>query len=381
MTAVTAPVKYHEGRFPPGNLDWSALIPLLGPTAAAIARYDGTLAAVPNAAVLLSPLTTQEAVLSSRIEGTQATFGEVLEYEAQGEAAVVASERSADIHEVLNYRRALREASKRLEKLPLCLRVITAAHKVLLEGVRGHGKAPGSLRRIPNWIGPPGGTIEQARFIPISAEKLPEAMSAWERYANAPESSDIAPDRLVQLAILHAEFEALHPFLDGNGRLGRMLVPLFLWQVKLIHSPMFYISAYFEAHRDEYYDRLLAVSRGNDWTGWCRFFLDALRAQAELNHRKAVEILELYEKSKPEVQKLTRSQHAVQAIDWLFERPTFKSSDFVKEAGIPAPTAKRILSVLTKNGVIKPLSEGRGRRSALLVFPALLNIAEGYGAF
>jgi len=370
------PVLYHTGRFPPDRLDWSALIPLLGPTAAAIARYDGTLAAVPNAAVLLSPLTTQEAVLSSRIEGTQATFGEVLEFEAQGAASEVSSERREDIHEVLNYRRALREAERLLCTLPLSLRVITSAHAVLMDGVRGHGRAPGKLRRVPNWIGPPGCSVEDARFVPVGADQLPDAMSAWEKYANAD-----APDRLVQLAILHAEFEALHPFLDGNGRLGRMLVPLFLWQTQLIHAPMFYISAFFEAHREEYYDHLLAVSRDNDWTGWCVFFLGAVRAQAELNHKKAVEILRLYEESKPKLQTLTRSQYAVQTLDWLFERPTFKSSDFVKSAGIPAATAKRILGVLTKQQVVKPLEQGRGRKASILAFPALLNIAEGYHVF
>ncbi len=374
--ATHKPVRYHAGHFPPARLDWNELISLLGPTAAAIARYDGTLAAVPNASVLLSPLTTQEAVLSSRIEGTQATFGEVLEFEAQGAAADVSPERREDIREVLNYRRALREAERLLAKLPLSRRVITSAHRVLMDGVRGHGKAPGALRRVPNWIGPSGCTEAQARFVPISAAALPEGLSAWEKYANAE-----AKDLLVQLAILHAEFEALHPFLDGNGRLGRMLVPLFLWQTGLIRAPMFYISAYFEAHRDAYYERLLAVSRDHDWTGWCRFFLDALRAQAELNHQKAMEILKLYEDSKPKVQALTRSQYVVQTLDWLFERPTFKSSDFVKDAGIPAATAKRILGVLTKKHVVKPIEQRRGRKAAILVFPALLNIAEGYHAF
>lgn len=371
-----AVVQYHTGRFPPTQLDWNRLIPLLGTTAAALARYDGTLAAVPNAAVLLSPLTTQEAVLSSRIEGTQATFGEVLEYEAEGEAGGLSPQRVADIHEVLNYRRAMREAENMLRDLPLCQRVIYAAHKVLMDGVRGHGKSPGEYRRIPNWIGPQGCKIEDARFVPISAEQLPDAMSGWERYAN----SD-APDRLVQLAILHAEFEALHPFLDGNGRLGRMLVPLYLWQVKLIHAPMFYISAYFEANRDQYYERLLAVSRNNDWTGWCAFFLDAVRQQAEVNHRKAVEILGHYEECNSRIRQLTRSQYSIQALDWLFERPLFKSSDFVKDAGIPAPTAKRILALLRKDGMIKPLSGGKGRRASIFAFRELLNIAEGYGAF
>ncbi len=363
-------VSYHEGRFPPSTLDWPSLIPWLGPAAAAVARYDGMLTAIPNPGVLLAPLTTQEAVLSSRIEGTEATMGEVLEFEAGGEAA--SPDRRADIHEVLNYRAAMRAAEKLLDTLPFSQRVIREAHKVLLSGVRGQNKSPGEYRRIPNWIGPPGCSVQEAQFVPIGAEKLLDGMSAWERYAH-----EVTPDRLVQLAILHAEFEALHPFLDGNGRLGRMLVPLFLWQAGIIRRPMFYISAYFESRRDTYYDKLLAVSRDNDWTGWCRFFLEAVKTQAEDNLAKAAAILSLYEGMKRQVAALTRSQYALHALDWIFERPIFKSSDFVAAAGIPVPTARRFLSVLRDGGVLKPVVAGRGRRAAVLAFPALLNIAEG----
>lgn len=369
-------VHYQLGSFPPSELDWPQLIPLLGPVSAAVARYDGTLAAIPNAAVLLSPLTTQEAVLSSRIEGTQATMGEVLEFEAEGDAQGLSEERRNDIHEIRNYRAAMRMAEKMLEEVPLSQRVIREAHKVLLSGVRGHGKAPGEYRRIPNWIGSAGCTIEQARFVPIPAGKLPEAMSAWERYAHAD-----APDRLVQLALLHAEFEALHPFLDGNGRLGRMLVPLFMWQNGLIQRPMFYVSAFLEANRDEYYERLLAISRDGDWTGWCRFFLGALKTQAEENQQKAAAILDLYERMKRKVAGLTRSQFAIHALDWIFERPIFNSSDFIASGGIPKPTADRILPALRKGGVLRVLVEASGRRAATLCFPALLNIAEGREEF
>lgn len=369
-------VSYHLGQFPPQQLDWSKLIPLLGPTSAAVARYDGTLTAIPNAAVLLSPLTTQEAVLSSRIEGTQATMGEVLEFEAEGDVGGLSEARKADIFEVLNYRSAMRMAEKMLADFPLSQRLIREAHKVLLDGVRGQGKAPGEYRRIPNWIGPAGCTQEQARFIPISADKLPNAMSEWEKFVHTD-----GPDRLVQLALLHAEFEALHPFLDGNGRLGRMLVPLFMWQNGLIQRPMFYVSAFLEAHRDEYYERLLAVSRDGDWTGWCVFFLTAMRAQAEENQSKAAAILQLYERMKREVAELTRSQYAIHALDWIFERPIFKSSDFVAKAGIPEPTAKRILPVLRDAKILRVFQEGSGRRASTLGFPLLLNLAEGRDAF
>jgi Fic family protein len=369
-------VHYRLRQFPPAELDWPQMIPLLGPASAAVARYDGTLAAIPNAAVLLSPLTTQEAVLSSRIEGTQATMGEVLEFEAEGGAPGLSEAQRNDIQEVLNYRAAMRMAEKMLVDVPLSQRIIREAHRVLLAGVRGQGKAPGEYRRTPNWIGPAGCTMEQARFVPIGADRLPEAMSAWERYLHAD-----APDRLVQLAIVHAEFEALHPFLDGNGRLGRLLVPLFLWQNGVIQRPMFYLSAFLEARRDEYYERLLAVSRDGDWTGWCHFFLRAIKTQAEENQRKAADILALYERMKREVTELTRSQYAIHALDWIFERPIFKSSDFVASSGIPAPTAKRILGVLRGAGMLKVLVEAGGNRPATLCLPALLNIAEGRAAF
>ena len=364
------PVHYHDGRFPPeDSLDWEALVPLLGPAVAALARYDGVLAAIPNPDLLLAPLTAQEAVLSSRIEGTQATMGEVFEFEAGQE--VDSPDRRDDIEEVLNYRAATREAEKMLNEFPLSVRVVRAAHRVLLSGVRGRNKSPGEYRRIPNWIGPPGCAIEAAKFVPIGAEKLQEAMSAWERYMHQD-----SPDLLVQAAVLHAEFEALHPFLDGNGRLGRMLVPLFLWQRGLISRPMFYISAYFEAHRDEYYDGLLAVSRDDDWTGWCRFFLEGVRMQAEDNLAKARAILDLYEEMKIRVAELTRSHYAVHALDWIFERPIFRGIHFVKTAGIPEPTARRVLRVLRENEILNVVRSGKGRRSTILSFPDLLNIAE-----
>ncbi len=370
-----AATDYHEGRFPPEErLAWPVLIPLIGPAVAAVARYDGVLTAVPNPRVLLSPMTTREAVLSSRIEGTQATMGEVLEFEAGHEAESPA--RREDIHEVLNYRAAMREAERMLRELPMCQRVVREAHRVLLSGVRGEGKSPGEYRRIPNWIGPPGCAVEEATFVPIGAEKLPAAMGAWERYVHHE-----APDRLVQLAVLHAEFEALHPFLDGNGRLGRMLVPLFLWQCGLISQPMFYISAYFEARRDAYYEGLLAVSRDDDWTGWCRFFLEAVRAQAEENLTKAKGILALYEDMKGRVADVTRSRYAIDTLDWIFERPIFNSGDFVTHAGISARTARRLLAALREHGILRVLRAGNGRRGAILLFPDLLNIAEGRDAF
>lgn len=373
---MSGPVHYRKGQFPPSDLDWGRLVPMIGPANAAVARYDGMLAAIPNAHVLLSPLTTQEAVLSSRIEGTQATMGEVLEYEARGDTDEPTSTKEADIWEILNYRKAMRAATERLKTLPLCQRIVLECHGILLNSVRGHGKSPGQYRKIPNWIGPPGCPIEDARFVPIDAQDLPEAMSRWEKFIH-----EEAPDRLIQLALLHAEFEALHPFLDGNGRLGRMLIPLFLYQARIIQQPMFYISAYLESHREEYYERLLAVSRDNDWNGWCAFFLKVVHIQAEGNLAKAQAILDLYNRMKIRFAELTHSQYAIYALDWAFERPIFKSSDFVRSGNVPKPTAQRTLNLLKKEGILRELTPGSGRRAATLIYPELLNIAEGRDAF
>ena len=373
---MTSTVHYQTGAFPPKELRWEEIIPLLGPASAAVARYDGVLAAIPNADVLLNPLVTQEAVLSSRIEGTQATMGEVLEFEADASRPELSEVRREDIQEVLNYRRAMRTAEEMLGELPLSMRVINEVHRVLLDGVRGQGKSPGVFRRIPNWIGPPGCSIDDARFVPISANCLPPAMSTWERYIH-----EDAPDRLVQLAMLHAEFEALHPFLDGNGRLGRMFIPLFLWQRELIRQPRFYMSAYLESNREAYYERLLAVSRDGDWTGWCRFFLQGVQEQANENLGKAQAILDLYEKLKPQVVDWTHSQYAIHALDWIFSRPIFKSTDFIASSSIPDPSARRLLTHLKKAGLVKEITPGRGRRAAVLAFPDLLNIAEGEKVF
>jgi len=373
---MAKPVKYHLGKFPPKKINWEKLIPLIGPASFALAKYDGILSVIPNPAVLLSPLATQEAVLSSKIEGTQTTMGEVLEFEAEKEGNGFTTEKKDDIHEVLNYRKSIWKAIDLLKELPLCNRLIREAHIVLMDSVRGCDKAPGEFRKTQNWIGAKGCTIEEARFIPVSPEKLPDGMSAWEKYIHTQ-----AQDKLIQLAVLHAEFESLHPFNDGNGRIGRMFVPLFLHKTDLIQSPMFYISAYFESNRDEYYERLLSVSKNDDWTGWCIFFLKAIETQAIENQKKANEIRNLYEQQKIKIHELTHSQYTLHTLDFIFQRPIFRSTELAEKGNVPATSAKKILSDLRNDGIIKTLRESSGRRAAFFAFPELLNIAEGRKVF
>lgn len=365
------PVFYQTVDLPPKNIDWQSLIPLIGPANAELARFDGVLAGVADANILLTPLTTQEAVLSSQIEGTEATMGEVLEYQAEQGRSGKSPEKIADINEVINYRKAMETALELLQTLPLCQRVIREAHRALLSGVRGDSKKPGEYRTTPNWIGRPGCSIEEATFVPLSADRLNEAMSNWEKYLHAEEK-----DRLVQLAILHAEFEAIHPFLDGNGRLGRMLVPLFLHRRQVLSKPIFYISAFFERNRDEYYERLLAVSRDDDWTGWCAFFLQAIISQARENIGKAQSIISLHQRLLTELPALTRSQYAPLALEYIFKHPIFTSSSFIRESGIPAPTAKRLLPALNERGLLTISAPAKGRRPATYVFRELLGVVE-----
>jgi len=365
------PVHYSMGSFPPSNINWQELIPLIGETHAAVARYDGLLAALPNASILLSPLASEEAVLSSKIEGTQTTIHELFRYDAQAKNHVVApqSKQEADIQEVINYRQALNFAVSKLSEIPLSQRLIKEAHTILMSGVRGHDKAAGQYRLKANWIGSPGCNIEEATYIPINWADLSGAMDRWEKYIH-----ESAADKMVQLAIIHAEFETLHPFLDGNGRLGRMLVPLFMYSHNILKSPVFYISAYLEKNRSAYYDKLLSVSQKKDWTGWCAFFLTAIRSQANENMKKVQAIMDLYGKMKQEFQAKTHSMYASQAVDWMFGHPIFYGSHFTLTSGIPEETAKRILQCLKKNNIIEMLSKSKGRTPALMVFPSLLEI-------
>ena len=274
---------YVPDALPLANLDYARIIRKVGPANASLARYDGLLQGIVNASVLLSPLTNNEAVLSSKIEGTQATVDEVLEYEAGMEFG---GEKIEDIQEVVNYRKALMLGKEALAERPITLALIRQLHGILMDSVRGSNKSPGAFRVEQNWIGSPGCTIEQASFVPPSLLQLLDHLQAFETYLGIEDF-----DTLVQSAIVHAQFELIHPFKDGNGRIGRLMIPLFLYQKRALASPMFYLSEYLESHRELYYARLRAISQDGDWTGWIEFFLDAIIAQAHSNTDKVREIM------------------------------------------------------------------------------------------
>ncbi len=357
---------YRPVRLPLRTLDWGRLVGTLGKANRAIAHYDGILRSIPNPAILLSPLTSNEAVLSSKIEGTQATLQEVLEFESGAEQSD--PERRADIHEILNYRKALHATQESLGIKPLNLGTLQQAHAILLDSVRGHNKARGQFRTTQNWIGQHGTNIGQARFVPPSPLDLPDALTNFENYLHHEECDPIA-----QLGIIHAQFEILHPFLDGNGRVGRILIPIFLFEKRVLGSPMFYLSAYLEAHRQEYYDRLLAITSNGDWESWLLFFFEAVRAQAEANAHKAQEILALRNSLKNSI---PSTRYAIEVLDALFQAPIFRQMDFMQRSGIPKPSVIRLINELLKSGILTTLIQGGGRRAAVLGFPRLMEIVD-----
>lgn len=359
------------------DINWEPLIPLIGPANRSLALYDGILYGVPNPDVLLSPITTQEAVLSSRIEGTQATLGEVLKFEA-GEEPEVESRR-LDIMEIINYRRALRHAEEEFKRRPFNLNLLLKLHSILLDSVRGRNMGRGRFRTTQNWVGAPGTPIEKADFVPPDPMSIAPCLDNWEKFYHAS-----VADPLVQLAIVHAQFEIIHPFLDGNGRIGRILIPLFLAEKNLLARPMFYLSAYLEEHRDEYIAGLRALGRQRGaWNRWIAFFLRALDEQARANANKAQAIIDLYGELKERVIGLTHSQYGVPLLDQMFERPIFRSTS-LKFAGDHVPSRQainRLLRILRDDGILKVVWPGRGRRAQTLVLPSLINLCEGAEIF
>ncbi len=362
---------YVPGPLPPEGLDWVALVGLIGKANAALARYDGIVQGIVNPEILLAPLLTREAVLSSRIEGTQASLEDVLQFEADVDRQVALAN-MADIQEVVNYRRALRQGVRALETLPIGIRLLRSLHATLFSGVRGRDREPGEIRRTQNWIGRPGTPIERAAFVPPEPSLVMDALTDWETYLHRDEL-----DPLVQVAILKGQFELIHPFRDGNGRIGRMLIPLILYRKDVIASPTFYISASIDRHRDAYYDRLLGLSRENDWTGWCRFFLERVIEQAEEDGGKARAIQALYGEMKYEVNEVASGKYAIATVDALFAKPVFRSSEFVAVSEIPQASAHRILGSLVRCGILRFREERSGQRPAVYELPSLLELVTG----
>lgn len=344
------------------------LTTLVGRANAILSRYDGILEGIINPQILLSPLMMKEAEWSSRIEGTIATANEVYEKQA---GADFEPEKRADIEEILNYRHTMRIAEASIKESQISLHMMRAMHSTLMTGVRGQGKNPGKFRTTQNWIGPKGCSIKEATYVPPSPLRLQDHLDQFERWI---QQDDGSIDPIVKAALLHAQFEMIHPFDDGNGRIGRLLIPLYLTQIKNLVSPSLYISAYFERNREEYTHRLAQVSQKGDWRGWIVFFLEAVVHQANANLELVRRIRDLYEEMKVRVSEATHSLQAIRIIDTLFDKPIFKASALHEELNINRPLAAKYIRALKDQEILFELRPARGRRSAILCFEALQDI-------
>ncbi len=337
----------------PPRIAWDdSLAAKLSTADRAIGRLAGEGRRLPNPHLLIRPFVRREAVLSSRIEGTQATLGELLASEAG--AAV---ERSpADLREVANYVVALEYGVKRLRTLPLSLRLVRELHERLMRGVRGGAATPGEFRRSQNWVGPPGSTLADAIYVPPPAAELMGCLGAWEKFLH-----DRSLPPLVHAALAHSQFEAIHPFLDGNGRVGRLLVTLLLIEKGVLPAPLLYLSAYFEATRPEYYARLLAVTENGEWEEWLGYFFTGAAQQAEDALGRIQRIDDLLLNWRQRLAKAS-SRLPERALELFAENPFWTVSRLAQRLGVAFTTAQRAIDRLEAAGIVALASEAKRNR-------------------
>lgn len=363
-------VSYHEGEFPPSEIDYPRIIDRLLEANIALARYDQALANLHNRELFLAPLRNQEAVLSSRMEGTISTVDEILEYDSESEEGKEIENVRSDILETVLYRRTLNYAQAEMsDGRPMNSGLLRSMHQMLLSFGRGAAKSPGQYKAEQNYIGDE--RTGRISYIPISPEKLPEGLDRLFDYIG---SESHVP--LIRTAFSHVEFEALHPFKDGNGRIGRMLITLMLCSSNIISSPHFYISRYMEENKSTYIARMKAVSAENDWTGWLLFFLDAVKAQADYNLDAIYRIGALYEEMKTVFAESSGSKHAISLLDAVFTTPVFRNQQISKRSCVPPATVNRFTKTLLSNerNLLRVAREGAGRRATIFSFEPLLEI-------
>lgn len=330
---------------PPINFDMPLAL-ALSKADAALSELSGLGGQLPNPHLLISPYIKREAVLSSRIEGTKASLSDLLIDEIEDGHT---KEPNDDIKEVRNYVRALEFGVQRLESLPLSLRLIREIHAELMQGVRGEKATPGEFRRTQNWIGPTGSTPMTAAFVPPPVEMLMDCLGDWENFLH---SQDVIPD-LIQCAMMHVQFETLHPFLDGNGRVGRLLITFFLIQRGRLSEPLLYLSAFIDAHKGDYYDLLQRVRTHGDWVPWIRFFLQGVTEIATEAGQQAKELHRLREQYRLQ---LRDKPNALGLIDELFVNPYMTIGRGAKVLNKTHPTAKAAISVLEEKKILKEVS-------------------------
>lgn len=329
-----------------------------------IGRLAGEGGRLPNPHILIRPFLKREAVLSSKIEGTQATLGELLAAEAG--AAV---ERSPDdLKEVGNYVEALEYGISRLKKLPISVRLVRELHQKLMTGVRGHNAAPGDFRTIQNWIGAPGSTIANASYIPPPPGEVPPCLAAWEKFLH---ESKLPP--LITIALGHYQFEAIHPFLDGNGRVGRLLITLFLIERQILPTPLLYLSAFFEASRPDYYDRLRGVSERGAWSEWLEYFLLGIARTSDDALNRATRINRMLAEWQNAVAGESTST-PLRIVELLGSNPFITIRGAAEELKVAFTTAQRAIEKLERSGILKPVT--KAKRDRVYCAKALLDVLE-----
>jgi Fic family protein len=291
----------------------------------------------------------KEALLSSQIEGTQASLEGVLEFEAD----LIPKENLDEIKEVINYVRALNHGIERLKELPMSLRLIKEIHKILLEGTRGEHRNPGQFRRSQNWIGPSGFPLSEAIFVPPPPDLVIPAMGELEKFLH--QESNIPP--LVKIGLIHAQFETIHPFLDGNGRIGRLLITFYLFWKEILSKPLLYLSFYLKKKRPEYYDLLMKVRIDGAWEEWIKFFLKGISDTSEEAAKSAREIIQLKEKLMAELYKSSiASIYAVRLIDLLFETPLISIKEIIDKLKISKEAANELVKKFEKVDILKEIT-------------------------
>ena len=356
VSTIDSQMAFVPNSLPP-RLDWTAeLVDVLSDANLAIGQLRGAALNLTNPNLLITPFIRREAEMSSRIEGTQAQVQDIYLFEMHEPATQPAV---PDVREVANYVRALEYGLKRCTELPICLRMIRELHQTLLEGVRGKSERLGDFRTSQNWIGARDCPIEQASYIPPPPQQMRICLNVFEKFINT--SLGNIPV-LAWLAMVHYQFEAIHPFRDGNGRIGRLLIMLSLCTQGVLDKPLLYLSAYFERNRDKYYDRLLRVSTHGEWGQWILFFLRGVVEQSTDAFERSKQLLQLQQQYHSMV-KSRRSALQLRLIDLLIERPVLTTVFVSNYFNVTYQTAKNNITRLIRAGILKPLTGAKRNRA------------------
>ena len=344
-------------------VDWE-LVNLLSKADSKLEELSSRGQLLPNVHLLIRPLLVRrEAVMSSRIENTQSGLEDLFIFEAdQTELSPM-----SDVKEIINYVRAMEHGIKRLEDLPISSRLICEIHGILMKGVRGGHATPGLMRTSQNWIGSPGCTLMDATYVPPPVPEMKQCLSDLERYIH----SDAQEPALIQCALVHYQFEAIHPFVDGNGRIGRLLITFMLLEKKLLPQPLLYLSDFFERYRDEYYRLLLNVSQKGDWKAWITFFLNGVRQQSENALSTIQKLLDLQNRYRALTTGRRVPKIVNRLIDYLFASPVISISALSKVWEIPFPTVQRGVNYLIEKGILREITGGS--RNRLFVADEIFN--------